>query len=257
MAAAIAPEISPSPQPLPHFVPAHQPWIHPWIDALKQAILRYPAVPSGHTVEICSVDALGDRLSGLSPDAYHLCLLTLEVPEAIAAALPNAVLTIYKQCQDVAGLRQTVQTTWGTPTGSGNLWLPIVLTARGPLYAEAIALSDDTQLQPASDAPDAGACPYAQPIHLSDALRQPIYRLGGALLRQLNAPPSVYLMQFSMAAAGPVFDRLWPFPTLAAIASLGIQAPDLMSCYWHCLAGQPVLDIAIATPTPYWTLRQG
>ena len=101
-------------------------------------------------------------------------------------------------------------------------------------YAEAIA--------PASPSG------YRQPLHLADHQRQPLYRLGQRLLSALSAPPAVYLLQFGYQGDRECFDRLWPFPAPPAIASLGTQTPDLFSCHWHCLRGQPLRDIVIRPP---------
>jgi hypothetical protein len=123
-------------------------------------------------------------------------------------------------------------------TAAGNLWLPIVWTARGPLYAEVI--SQDAQGQ------------YDQPFHLKDRDRQPLYRLAQNLLSELNAPPAVYLLKFALISA-PInpaqhrigFDRLIPFPAEPAVASIGVQTPNLFECHWLCLTNQPIYDLVI------------
>jgi len=111
------------------------------------------------------------------------------------------------------------------------LWLPVVLTAKGPLYAEVIGLADDGS--------------YQQPVDLSDVWRQPLYHLAYQLLQVLSAPPTTYLLQFGLPEQDLVFDRLWPFPTTPAIASIGVQEPDLFTCHWLCLTGQPISDLTI------------
>jgi hypothetical protein len=87
--------------------------------------------------------------------------------------------------------------------------------------------------------------PYCQPIHLPDRQRQPLYQLAYRLLRSLAAPPAVYLMQFGLQEDGIQFDRLLPFPAEPAIASLGVQTPDLFTCHWRCLVGKPIHDLVI------------
>lgn len=144
---------------------------------------------------------------------------------------------IHQACHDVVGLRQWVATNLGVATGDFDLWLPIALTGKGSLYAEVIGR--DAQ----------SSCGYKQPIDLSDRERQPLYKLGFDLLHHLEAPPAVYLMQFGFVQ-GEVerevgFDRLFPFPAAPAVASLGIQEPDLFTCHWHCLTGTPLRDILI------------
>jgi len=91
---------------------------------------------------------------------------------------------------------------------------------------------------------------YYQPVHLSDRHRQPLYRLGFQLLDVLSAPPAVYLLQFAWAEEYKVcFDRLIPFPDKPAIASVGVQTPDLFECHWLCITGQPIHDLVIYPPS--------
>ena len=108
----------------------------------------------------------------------------------------------------------------------------MVLTAKGPLYGEVIG---------------EGVIPnsFKQPIDLTDDIRQPLYYLAYELLRSIAATPAVYLLQFALRDQDVVFDRLWPFPAAPAIASLAVQSPDLFTCHWHCLTGQPILDLTI------------
>lgn len=86
---------------------------------------------------------------------------------------------------------------------------------------------------------------YCQPIHLCDAKRQGIYKLAYRLLQLLAAPPATYLVQFAFQGEDICFDRLWPFPAAPALASLGVQSPDLFACHWHCLTGLPLFDLTI------------
>lgn len=153
--------------------------------------------------------------------ATLICPLSLDLP----AAAPRA----YTQWQDLAAQR-----TWATQldyaTGDGNLWLPIIWTAKGPLYGEAIDPSDHA--------------PY--PHHLNDAQRQPLYALAYQLLSHYQAMPSVYMLGFRVVGDLEIqFDRVIPFPNSAAIASLGRQTPDLFVCHWLCLTGQPIRDVTV------------
>jgi hypothetical protein len=141
--------------------------------------------------------------------------------------------TIYAACHDFLGLRQWVATNLGVATGDFDLWLPIVLTAKGSLYGEVIGK--------ASQSPQG----YQQPVDLSDQERQPLYKLGFDLLHHLEAPPAVYLMQFGLINSEVGFDRLFPFPAAPAVASLGVQEPDLFTCHWYCLTGTPLRDLLI------------
>lgn len=107
----------------------------------------------------------------------------------------------------------------------GDLWLPIVLTKKGPIYGEVIG---------EGEIPNS----YEQPIDFSnhgsdgydDQIRQSLYYLGYQLLESINAIPSVYLLQFRMLEQEIFFDRLWPFPATPAIASVESQQPDLFAC---------------------------
>lgn len=183
-------------------------------------------------VQIVQVESLPDGTGTsdlLMAKADLLCPLTLEN----SAHLPLPHQALYQACRHVEGLRAKV-CAQGFSTGPGDLWLPIVLTAKGPLYGEAIGLKGDA---------------FQQPIHLSDAQRQPAYRLGRWLLSELSAPPAVYLLQMAIrspsAAPEIVFDRLWPFPAAPALASQGRQSPDLMLCHWRCLTQQPIRDLQV------------
>lgn len=138
--------------------------------------------------------------------------------------------TLFNDCQEVSQLRQQVKD-WGYATGQGNYYLPVVHTAKGSLYAEVIGQDEQGQFQ--------------QPISLPDAQRQPLYHFAHRLLTHLNAFPSVYLVQFGWKEDKLVFDRLYPFPTEPALASVGVQQPNLFECYWRCLTGQPILDLTV------------
>lgn len=173
-------------------------------------------------------EALRDRL---------LCPLTLDLPESLT--FPGHA--VYTACRHIDERRQQLEQ-WGYATGDGNLWLPIVLTAKGPLYAEVIGIEADTTPTRYASEPR-----YIQPVHLTDAQRQPLYALGQRLLQALAAHPSVYLLQFTWQADAICFDRLLPFPDGPAIASLGVQTPDLFVCHWYCIIGKPITDITIAS----------
>jgi hypothetical protein len=138
-------------------------------------------------------------------------------------------------CQDLSGLRQLAADVTGVKTGDGGkLWLPVIWTARGPIYGEVIA-----QLDTGDD---------RQPHHLDDAARQPLYSFAYRLLDRLAAPPAVYLIQYqSLGATDFSFDRLFPFPTAAALASIDQQQPHLFDCHWLCLTQQPILDVFVSS----------
>jgi hypothetical protein len=104
-----------------------------------------------------------------------------------------------------------------------------MLTTKGPVYGEAIENRNSS---------------YHQPLHLGDQTRQTLYQLGYQLLRHIRAIPGVYLLQFG-GISDPCFDRLIPFPDTPVLASLGVQEPDLLTSYWYCQIGIPLIDLQI------------
>ncbi|MBR8829231.1 MAG: hypothetical protein DSM107014_15255 [Gomphosphaeria aponina SAG 52.96 = DSM 107014] len=162
-----------------------------------------------------------------------ICPLTIKLPDWIEFGAK----TIYQKCDEIEKRRSWVEQKldYKTSIGDswlGDMWLPVVLTAKGPLYGEVIG---------------EGALPncYRQPIDLTDDVRQRLYYLAYNLLQELEALPAVYLLQFSLVEKEIVFDRLWPFPASPALASINIQQPDLFTCHWYCLTNQPILDLII------------
>ncbi len=206
------------------------------VNALKEAITKdSPEI----SLEVMSAAALwSDHFKEIrqNPDLIY-CPLTIQLPHWLDFPLQK----IFMDCREIKARRQWVEQHLAYPTcqgdiGLGNLWLPIIWTAKGPLYAEVIG---------EGEMPNA----YQQPIHLSNKIRKPLYSLAYQLLNSLDAPPSAYLLQFRLSTEQQiVFDRLWPFPAAPAIASLHYQQPDLFACYWRCLTHQPILDIAIIPP---------
>lgn len=149
--------------------------------------------------------------------------------------------SIIQRCWEYQNLRQLVTQHWGVSTGDGNYWLPIICSRRGSVFGEVIGQTEQGD--------------YIQPIHLTDKARQPLYRLGFELLRHLQAPPAVYLLQFGWTPAQQLlFDRLIPFPDTPAIASVGVQTPNLFECHWLCLTEQPLPEI-ITCPSKAQTGR--
>ncbi len=176
-----------------------------------------------------------------------LCPLGFEIPPAVS--FPGR--SLFEQCQDLDGLRNHVQAQFDIPSGSGQFWLPIVHTARGSLYGELIGWREQATLQ--GDSPSTKAeTRFLQPVHMGDRWRQPLYKLAQQLLHSLQATPAVYLMQIGFQNGALCFDRLFPFPATPAIASLGIQTPDLYHCHWLCLTEQPIKDVSITPPVTYW-----
>lgn len=236
------------------------------VSALRQAILQDASAEQETTVQVrvLSTDRLlgqsiGDQdaiapLSFTSIESQSStlqdliwCPLTLNLPDTFRFPGEH----IYRICRDVDCLRQYVQQQLDCAIGSGCFWLPIVYTEKGPLYAEVVGLDSNTLTE--EPAKHFASLSYLQPIHLPDIWRQPLYHLGYRLLKLLSAPPAVYLMQFGLENHQLYFDRLWPFPAIPAIASLGVQEPDLFTCHWRCLTQQPILDLTIPTTAKYKT----
>lgn len=218
------------------------------VNAIAQAVEKYP--PQNAKASVANSTDLktlysklvyaGDLTNRLNATEILFCPLTLNIPPNFS--FPHQ--QIYQACRDVIGLQQLVQQQLGYPSGLGNLWLPVVWTKKGPLYAEAIGPAHRQEI-PENLSPS--SLSYIQPIHLSDAQRQLIYEFGFRLLKLLAAPPATYLIQFDFTQTEEkiCFDRLWPFPAPPAIASLGIQSPDLFTCHWHCLTDLPIFDLVI------------
>lgn len=183
-------------------------------------------------VNICGVSELNS--GAIADGGAMVCLLTLDVPENLV--FPGR--DMYRFCRNVSAARDRVAQDLLFPVGEGNFWLPVVLTAKGPLYAEAIG---------AESGKLSGEFSYSQPVHLSDVWRQQLYELAFGLLALLNAPPATYLMQFGFVGQRICFDRLWPFPAAPAIASVGVQEPDLFACHWYCLTNKPIYDMQITS----------
>jgi len=196
-------------------------------DRLLEAISQSDPVTE---VLICGVS---DLYSGAIANGEAIvCPLTLDVPSDLV--FPGQ--DVFRFGANVAAARDRVALELQVPVGDGNFWLPVVLTARGPLYAEAIAAESEKL---------SGELSYRQPLHLSDVWRQQLYELALGLLNLLNAPPATYLMQFGFVGERICFDRLLPFPAAPAIASVGVQVPDLFVCHWYCLTNKPIYDVQI------------
>jgi hypothetical protein len=183
-------------------------------------------------VDICAVAELNS--GAIAAGEAIFCPLTLDVPENLVFPAQQ----VFQFCSNVSAARERVSRELLFPVGGGNFWLPVVLTAKGPLYAEAIGGKPDKQ---------SGELSYSQPVHLSDVWRQQLYELAYRLLNLLKAPPATYLMQFGFLGERICFDRLWPFPAAPAIASVGVQVPDLFVCHWYCLTNKPIYDIVISS----------
>lgn len=221
------------------------------VSALQQAITTSAGPPV--TVQVVASNTLEhtgsvDLESDLSKDIL-LCPLTLNLPDS----LPFQAMVVYEACRDVPGLRLrlaqqlkiAIAPTRDFAICDQCFWLPVVLTAKGPLYGEVIGLAGEAVGKKIPN--DLSLCDlsYYQPFHLSDSRRQRLYQVAHSLMQLLSAPPATYLVQFAFQDSDICFDRLWPFPAAPAIASLGVQEPNLFTCHWYCLTGLPVLDLLI------------
>lgn len=161
------------------------------------------------------------------------CPLTIKLPHW----LDFPAQRILRLCTDIVTRRAWVEKHFSYQTAIGDsclgdLWLPIILTAKGPIYGEVIGEGEIPNF-------------YQQPIDLSDQIRQSLYNLAYRLLESINAIPAVYLLQFRLLAKEIIFDRLWPFPASPAIASIQTQTPDLFACHWYCLTRKPIIDLTV------------
>jgi len=205
---------------------------------LKEAITTANTSHQETIVKVIAAQQLLNetQVSDPADSDWIYCPLTIDLPPQFE--FPRAKL--FQMCRDISGTRQWVEDHLAMKTGNqiqtvwyGNYWLPIVLTEKGPMYGELIG---EGQL------PNS----YQQPVPLSDHHRQALYYLGYQLLEAIAAQPAVYLLQFGFQDDQLIFDRIWPFPAAPALASVGIQEPNLYSCHWQCLTKQPIRDLVIA-----------
>lgn len=169
-------------------------------------------------------------------DSAEIAVCPLEAPLAIAPQ-PQVLdysLThwaplapdLWQQCQSLTALVSQ----WGIRTGTGGLYqLPLAQTAKGTLFGEIMGCLEGT---------------WQLPIHASDRQRQTLYALGRRLLDHVQAPVGCYFLQFGWQGE-VIFERLWPFPTVAALASIGVQTPDWLTAHYQCLRGIPLRDVRI------------
>lgn len=202
------------------------------VAALKQAILSNSPDTLIDVIAVASLwSEAAQQQTSLVGRIY--CPLTIQLPKWLTFPGHN----LYQSCQEILARRLWVEQHLKYKINPdinwlGDQWLPIVWTAQGPIYGEVIG---------EGEMPNA----YQQPVELTDNLRQQLCALAYNTLEALDATPSVYLLQFSILNQKIVFDRLWPFPSAPAIASLGVQVPDLFDCYWRCLTNQAIAEVSI------------
>lgn len=176
------------------------------------------------------------------PKDVVFCPLSLHLPSNFD--FPEKA--IFKACENVEFFRYLISQKFGYITRTGNFWLPVVLTQKGPIYAETIGPKSEISTELLTTDLAELDLKYSQPVHFSDAMRQQIYEMAYNILKFLNASPATYLMQFGFIDREIWFDRILPFPAAPAIASINIQTPDLFACHWYCISNQPIVDLTIA-----------
>lgn len=196
--------------------------------ALKRGIYANSPNTIFETVSAGSFSSKNNRITHKESNIIY-CPLTIQLPEC--CNFPGK--EIYAACKDLYRRRHWVEKNLGYKTSVGdsclgNLWLPILVTDQGLLFAEIIG---------------EGAIPnyYEQPIDFPANKRQSLHKLASNLLENLSATPAVYLLQFSLHNQEIIFDRLWPFPAAPALASFRSQKADLFDHHWRCLTGKAIL----------------
>ncbi|MBC7880908.1 MAG: hypothetical protein H7Y37_06190 [Anaerolineae bacterium] len=114
-----------------------------------------------------------------------------------------------------------------------RLTLPLVVTARGILYGEAIG--------------QRGAIAW-QPEPLSDPQRQLLYKAARKIVGS-TVKPGVTLLHFAVSPEALLFKSLSPFPDESALVTLNSQQPDLFTCHWRCVLGLPIIDLQVRRPS--------
>ncbi|WP_253274324.1 hypothetical protein [Myxosarcina sp. GI1] len=199
------------------------------VEALKQSITD----DSDSIIEVISAATLWSNLPKPSIDDALItyCPLTIQLPEYFNFSARQT----YIACKNIGERRLWVEQKLGFKTSVGDswlghLWLPIVVTSNRTIYGEIIG---------EGEIPNS----YEQPVELPIRHYKPLYSLAEGLLSSLDAPPAVYLLQFSLYGGEIVFDRLWPFPAAPALITLRTQQPDLFACHWHCLTGRSISNL--------------
>jgi hypothetical protein len=158
-----------------------------------------------------------EELPGVADRQTLYCPLTLNLPPTFEFWGHS----IWQTCRDLDRLRELATELKFQVTDRGNLYLPIIWRDLLPIYTEVIADSDSDKELPS--------------LPIADRDRQSLIEFSDRLLGKIDAPPSVYLVQFSNTKTGIAFDRLFPFPALPALSSVGNQ-PNLFERYWRCIS---------------------
>jgi hypothetical protein len=199
------------------------------VNALKNAI------PSSHAVEVIGTASLwsGAETPKAARKNTIYCPLTIQLP----CWLDFPAKSVFHACRNIEERRAWVADSLHYKicrgeSSFGDLWLPIAVTDRGIRYGDIIG---------------EGMIPnsYTQPQPIGEKNFRSLTTLAERLLEDLNAPPSVYLLQFRSLDREIIFDRLWPFPAAPAIASLHTKQSNLYTSYWQCLQGSARLNLSL------------
>lgn len=183
------------------------------------------------TVEVATPSTLKVQTDKRPSSRTIYCPLTIQIPEIVDFPAREC----FRACQNVKDRRAWVQNQRGFKVsteepGLGDRWLPIVFDGSSVQFGEVIGEGEQ---------PNA----YQQPVAIAQSQLRALQALAVPLLKEIAAPPSVYLLQFLSEGSDVLFDRLWPFPAAPAIASLNRAPADLFGLYWQCIKQQQLLQV--------------
>ncbi|MFM1843880.1 MAG: hypothetical protein RLZZ490_2623 [Cyanobacteriota bacterium] len=216
------------------------------VSALKAAIAHQSPETIIETVAVASLwSDQAQQQTQLGGRVY--CPLTIQLPQWLN--FPGQA--VYQACQEIAVRRQWVSEHLSLPLCNdahwlGDHWLPIIVSADG---IQCAPLIHEGMMPNAYNLLSWETIPYQR--H-----RNHLEHLADALIQTLNAPPAVYLLQFSLSQT-ILFDRLWPFPAAPAIATIGYDSLDLFAHHWRCLNGFPIPTLpSLGEPAPQEVLSR-
>ena len=208
------------------------------VNALKEAIAGCSPETIIETVAVASLwSDQAQQHTQMGGRIY--CPLTIQLP----CWLDFPGQSIYQACQEINARRQWVSQQLNLPLCSdanwlGDHWLPIIVTTNGIQF---LPLIYEGMMPNAYEMVSWDLPPYQR-------YQSGLENLAQALLKELKAPPAVYLLQFSLTQ-GLLFDRLWPFPAAPAIATVNHGYPNLYTYHWCCLNNLP-LPISLGDRQP-------
>lgn len=216
------------------------------VNALKTAIATLSPETIIETVAVASLwSEQAQQQTQLGGRIY--CPLTIQLPQWLN--FPGQ--TIYQACQEIAPRRQWVSEHLDLPLCNdanwlGDHWLPIIVSGD---EIQCAPLIHEGMMPNVYDLLSWEATPYHR--H-----RSQLERVAHGLIQALNAPPGVYLLQFSLSQT-ILFDRLWPFPAAPAIATIGYDSLNLFAHHWRCLNNLPIPTLpSVVNCTPQGVLSR-